>query len=182
MRTVGALCNRSVDTVKIGEEAEYERWLRQMLETVSRFPGYLGSEIFQPAQETGKRTSVLRFDSNEHLDAWVESDIHNVFVERVKELVQKVDIHEIMIGIDFSFTPEIQRPKPWKQFLISLSAVYPLTLVIPMVLNRLSRIVPFIRNPRIKGALAARALVALLVFLITPLYTRLTRRWLYNES
>jgi uncharacterized protein len=83
-----------------------------------------------------------------------------------------------MVGIDFSLIPEIRRAKPWKQFLITLSAVYPLTLVIPIVVNRLWHIVPFTKNPRIKGVLTATTLVAVLVFLITPLYTRLARRWL----
>ena len=169
-------------TVKCGEEEEYEHWLRQMLEAVSRFPGYLGSEIFQPAQDTEKRTSVVRFDSNEHLNDWVQSDTHKAFVERVKELVQKVDMHEIMVGMDFSFIPEIRRPKPWKQFLITLSAVYPLTLVIPITISHLSNIVPFVRNRWIQGALRATTLVAALVFLITPFYTRLVRRWLYKDT
>jgi antibiotic biosynthesis monooxygenase (ABM) superfamily enzyme len=168
--------------VKCGEEEEYEHWLRQMLEAVSRFPGYLGSEIFQPAQDAEKRTSVVRFDSNEHLNAWVQSDVHRAFVERVKKLVQTVDMREIMVGIDFSFIPEIRRPKPWKQFLITLSAVYPLTLVIPVLIHQASKLVPFLGDRWIQGVLRATTLVAVLVFLITPSYTRLVRRWLYKDT
>jgi hypothetical protein len=63
VRTVDALSGTSVEsqkslpfiityTVKCGEEEEYEHWLCQLLEAASRFPGYLGSEIFQPAQRT----------------------------------------------------------------------------------------------------------------------------------
>lgn len=190
---MGTLSNPSVEpqkslpfiityTVKCGQEAEYEDWLRQTLEAVSRFRGYLGSEIFLPAQDTEKRTTVVRFDSNEHLNAWVQSDTHKALVESVKQLVQKLDMHEIMVGIDFSVTPEIRRPKQWKQFLVSLSAVYPLTLVIPIAVSSLSNIVPFMRNRWIQGALRATLLVAVLVFFITPLYAKLTRRWLYNET
>ena len=190
---MGALSNIAVEsqkslpfiityTVKCDEEEEYEHWLRQMLEAVSRFPGYVGSEIFQPAQHTEKRTTVVRFDSNEHLNAWVQSDVHKTFVERVKELVQKVDMHEIMVGIDFSFIPEIRRLKPWKQFLITLSAVYPLSLVIPIVVSRFSNIVPLMSNRWIQGVLRATILVAVPVFLSTPLYTRLIRRWLYKDT
>jgi hypothetical protein len=84
-------------------------------------------------------------------------------------------MHEIMVGIDFSFIPEIRRPEPWKQFLIALSAVYPLTLVIPIAIHRVSDVAPFARNRWIQGALRATTLVAVLVFIITPFYTRPVR-------
>jgi uncharacterized protein len=170
-------------TVKSGREAEYERWLDQILGPVSSFPGYLGREIFRPPEGTRKYTTITRFDSLEHLDAWVQSDIRKLYVERVRDLLEKGDIHEIRTGIDFWFTPEGARPpKPWKQFLLTLSAVYPLSLVILIILNSLAHLAPFISDPWINGALMAVILTASLTFLIMPRYTRLTKRWLYDET
>ncbi len=60
-------------TIKVGEAKRYEAWLTDMLSAVSRAPGYLGREIFRPAQGSRTYTSILRFDSYDHLNAWVES-------------------------------------------------------------------------------------------------------------
>ena len=49
-------------TIKAGEEERYEAWLIDMLSAVSRAPGYLGREVFRPAQGRRTYTSILRFD------------------------------------------------------------------------------------------------------------------------
>jgi uncharacterized protein len=177
MTTMSALNNLAVEpekshafiithTIKSGREAEYERWLGQILDAVSNFTGYLGRDIFQPAQGTRKYTIILRFDSPEHLDAWVQSDTRKLYVESIKDLLEKGDIHEIRTGIDFWCEPEVIRPpKPWKQFLLTLSAVYPLSLVTFIVLNSLAHLAPFINDPWINGALMAVILTASLTFL-----------------
>ncbi len=59
-------------TIKAGEAKRYEAWLTDILSAVSRAPGYLGREIFRPAQGSRTYTSILRFDSYDHLNAWVE--------------------------------------------------------------------------------------------------------------
>ena len=169
-------------TIKAGEEKRYEVWLTEILSEVSRFPGYLGREIFRPAQGTRTYTSIVRFDANNNLHAWVESETRNSFVSRVSDLLEKGDLHEIRTGIDFWFTPEgVKPPKPWKQFLLTLSAVYPLSLIIPTFFRPLGRVVPLLGQPFISGLLIAATLTALLTFVIIPRYTRLVKKWLYSD-
>lgn len=170
-------------TIKAGEEKRYEGWLTDILSAVSSFPGYLGREIFRPAHGTRTYTTIVRFDSYDHLTAWVESDARKLFVSRVSDLLEKGDVHEIRTGIDFWFTPEgVRPPKPWKQFLLTLSAVYPLSLIIPRLLSPLFRDAPILGHPLIRGLLIAASLTALLTFVIMPRYTRLVKRWLYDET
>jgi len=179
--------NRSValiitHTIKTGEEKRYEDWLTEILSAVSSSPGYLGREIFRPAQGTRTYTSIVRFDANENLNAWVESETRKSFVSRVSDLLEKGDVHEIRTGIDFWFTPEgVKPPKPWKQFLLTLSAVYPLSLLIPPLFSPLFSAAPLVGQPYIRGLLIAATLTALLTFVIMPRYTRLVKKWLYNE-
>jgi antibiotic biosynthesis monooxygenase (ABM) superfamily enzyme len=71
-----------------------------------------------------------------------------------------------------------KKSKRWKQFLLTVSAVYPLTLVIPEVLRLLAHIVPPLRAAVIPGILAAALLVACLVFVINPLFNRVFKSWL----
>jgi antibiotic biosynthesis monooxygenase (ABM) superfamily enzyme len=180
--------NRSValiitHTIKTGEEKRYEAWLTEILGAVSNFPGYLGREIFRPTHGTRTYTSIVRFDTTNNLNAWVESETRNSFVRRVSDLLEKGDVHEIRTGIDFWFTPEgVKPPKPWKQFLLTLSAVYPLSLIIPCLFSPLFRDAPLLGQPFIRGLLIAATLTGLLTFVIMPRYTRLVKNWLYAEK
>jgi antibiotic biosynthesis monooxygenase (ABM) superfamily enzyme len=169
--------------IKAGEEQRYEDWLADILRAVSSYAGYLGREIFRPAHGSRKYTTIVRFDSHEHLNDWAESTIRQSYIKRVSDLLEEGDQHEIRTGIDFWFTPGgIKPPKRWKQFLLTLSAVYPLALILPVVLGPLfSLIPPPLNDHPVKSFAAAASLVALLTFVIMPLYTRLVKRWLYEE-
>jgi antibiotic biosynthesis monooxygenase (ABM) superfamily enzyme len=170
--------------IKAGEEQRYEDWLADILRAVSSSPGYLGREIFRPAHGSKKYTTIVRFDSHEHLNTWAESGVRRSYVDSVCDLLEEGDQHEIRTGIDFWFTPEgIKPPKRWKQFLLTLSAVYPLTLILPLVFGPLfSRVPPPLNDQLVKGFAVAASLTALLTFVIMPHYTRLVKRWLYEES
>jgi uncharacterized protein len=169
--------------IKEGKEKRYEDWLAGILGAVSSCPGYLGREIFRPAQGTRKYTSIVRFDSQDHLYAWANSDTRQSFISRVGDLLEKGDLHEIRTGIDFWFTPEgVRPPRSWKQFLLTLSAVYPLSLIIPHLLSPLFSVAPSLGHQLIEGLLMASILTGLLTFVIMPHYTRLVKRWLYEET
>ena len=170
-------------TIKAGGEKRYEDWLADILDAVSRSSGYLGREIFRPAHGSRKYTTIIRFNSHEHLNAWAESDVRRSYVSRVSDLLERGDQHEIRTGIDFWFTPGgMKPPKPWKQFLLTLSAVYPLTLILPWLFAPLFSLVPPpLNDPLVKGFAVAASLTALLTFVIMPRYTRLVKRWLYDE-
>ena len=170
-------------TIRAGEEKRYEVWLTDILGAVSNSPGYLGREIFRPAQGMRTYTSILRFDCSDNLNAWVESDVRRAYVNQVTDLLEKGDRHEIRTGIDFWFTPEgLRPPKPWKQFILTLSAVYPLSLVLSRLIRALFPLAPTLANPLISGLLVAASLTALLTFVIMPRYTRLMKWWLYDET
>jgi uncharacterized protein len=170
-------------TITAGEEVRYEAWLTEMLSAVSRAPGYLGREVFRPAQGRRTYTSILRFDAYDHLSAWAESDTRQALVSRVSDLLTKGDVHEIRTGIDFWFTPEhVKPPKPWKQFLLVLSAIYPLSLLIPSVFTPVFRVMPPLTHPLIRGLFVAAIVVGLMTFVVMPRYTQLVKRWLYEET
>ena len=170
-------------TIRAGEEKRYEVWLTDILGAVSNSPGYLGREIFRPAQGMRTYTSILRFDCSDNLNAWVESDVRRAYVNQVTDLLEKGDRHEIRTGIDFWFTPEgLRPPKPWKQFILTLSAVYPLSLVLSRLIRALFPLAPALANPLISGLLVAASLTALLTFVIMPRYTRLMKWWLCDET
>lgn len=170
-------------TIKPGEEQRYEAWLAEIQRAVSRLPGYLGREIFRPAHGSRKYTSILRFDSLAHLHDWAASDTRKTYVHQVHDLLEKGDQVEIRTGVDFWFTPEgVKPPQPWKQFLLTLSAVYPLSLLLPRLLRPLLSLAPPLGHELSRSLLVSASLTGLLTFVIMPRYTRLVKRWLYEEK
>lgn len=170
-------------TIKPGEESHYETWLADIQRAVTVWPGYIGREIFRPAHGSRKYTSLLRFDSLDRLNAWAESDTRRSFVEQVGHLLEDGDNVEIRTGVDFWFTPEgAKPPKPWKQFLLTLTAVYPLSLLIPRLLRLLAELVPPLGHEPVRALLMAVTLTGLLTFVIMPRYTRLMKHWLYDDK
>src|SRR5207237_9157023 len=128
-------------------------------------------------------TAILRVDAYDHLNAWAASDTRRALVSRVSDLLTKGDVHEIRTGMDFWFTPERTKPpKPWKQFLLVLSAIYPLSLIIPSLFTPLFRVMPSLTHPLLRGLFIAAVVVGLMTFVVMPRYTRLVKRWLYDET
>lgn len=169
--------------IRAGEEERYEAWLADIFIASSSFPGYLGREIFRPSDGSRKYTSVVRFDSQDSLNAWAESETRKSFVSKVHDLLEQGDQVEIRSGIDFWFTPEgVKPPKLWKQFVLTASAVYPLSLIIPLLLGLLVKFVPTLGNFFVFSFLMAVILTGMLTFVVMPRYTRLMKRWLYDEE
>jgi antibiotic biosynthesis monooxygenase (ABM) superfamily enzyme len=185
---VAAEQNKSVafvitHTIKTGEEKRYEQWTKEILSASSTYPGYLGREVFRPPAGSRKYTIIVRFDTDEHLRDWIDSDARRDFISRASDLLEKGDQNEIRTGVDFWFTPEGTRaPKAWKQFLLTTSAVYPLSLIIPRLLAPLFRVTPPLGYPLVANLMVAIILTGLLTFVIMPNYTRLVRRWLYKGT
>ena len=81
-------------------------------------------------------------------------------------------------AIDSDDPQPAKKPNRWKQFLLTVSAVYPLTLLIPEVLRISSHVIPALRETVIRGILSATLLVASLLFVIIPLLNRVFKSWL----
>jgi hypothetical protein len=81
-------------------------------------------------------------------------------------------------AIDSGATQPVQKPKHWKLFLLTVAALYPLTLLIPEILRIISHVIPALREAVIRGILTAALLVASVMFVIIPLCNRVFKRWL----
>jgi antibiotic biosynthesis monooxygenase (ABM) superfamily enzyme len=72
----------------------------------------------------------------------------------------------------------VVKPKRWKLFLLTVAALYPLTLLIPEVLRITSHLIPALREGVVRGILAAALLVASVMFVIIPFCNRVFKKWL----
>lgn len=156
---------------------EYERWLLEIREVCSSFPGYLATDVIRPAGGHSSYTVIIRFAGVDALKAWMASDARRKQLQHIEHALEKGDRYEIRTGLDFWFSPPaVKPPKRWKQFLLTLSAIFPLTVVVPWAMLPWLNGVPML----LTKLLIAAVIVALMVYAIMPRYTRLVSKWLYR--
>jgi uncharacterized protein len=138
--------------VKPGTEAQYEAWLREITPIAQRSPGHQGANVIRPPEGTGLYTIVLHFDTLEHAQTWLASDTRRALLAQVEPQLVHGDQVEIKTGLEFWFTPpSVQKhAKPYKQFLLTFSAIFPLTMLVPWVLQPLCQAVPVLGLPGIR--------------------------------
>lgn len=161
---------------------EYERWLAEIREACQQFPGYLTTDVIRPARGHDAYTVIIRFETIEQLKAWIESDVRREFLQRIEHALEQGDRYVIKTGLDFWFAQPavVAPPKRYKQFLLTLSAIFPLTIVVPWLLAPLMGAWSGTWSFILGKALVATTIVFLMVYVIMPRYTRLVAKWLYR--
>jgi uncharacterized protein len=170
-------------TVIAGKDQEYEAWLREIVPVAGNAAGHRGVNVVPPRTGSRTYTIVLHFDALENLQHWLASEVWKRLILEVQHLLQDGDQVEINTGLEFWFRPpdsEQKRAKPYKQFLITLSVIFPLTMLVPWLLAPLFRAAPILGMPGIIHFLVAAVVVALMTYVIMPHYTRLMAAWLYR--
>ena len=170
--------------VRAGKEAEYDIWLNEIGPLCQTFAGHLDTQRIRPIRGlTTTYTIVVRFDTLEHLRQWMSSAHRRRLIERVRPLLERDDDYTISSGLDFLFTPAsanaVKVPVRWKQFLITWSAIYPLVLGVPLVLLPVLRLLGVPDNRLITSLFTTATVVALMVYVVMPHYTKWARKWLY---
>jgi antibiotic biosynthesis monooxygenase (ABM) superfamily enzyme len=170
--------------VKEGCQDSYEKWLNEIVPVSKTYPGHLGVMVVRPVPSaTTTFTVIIRFDTRDHLLAWMGSEDRKRLIERVKPCLADDDKFFVRSGLDFWFTPEgakAKLPTRWKQFLVTWSAIYPLVLLafpaVESVLHQLA--IP--DNRYFRTLIVTSVVVLLMVYVVMPRYTKLVHRWLFN--
>jgi uncharacterized protein len=125
---------------------------------------------------------VLHFDSVSNLHRWLSSDTRGRLIEKIRPDLRADEDVEIKTGFEFWFTPTAggKHAKPYKQFLVTLSAIFPMTVIVPWLLQPLFARLSILTLPLVSQLLVAVIIVGLMTWCIMPYYTRLIARWLYR--
>jgi len=121
-----------VSTTVLPEQVpEFKAWQLEMNALERSFPGFIDSRLVEPVSHH-EWTIVLRFDSKEHVDNWLQS-------EQRRALMQKIDValhgraRKVVLDFGgwFEAAPEEgqRRPPNWKQMLSVLIAIYPVVML-----------------------------------------------------
>ena len=170
-------------TVKAGSESRYEPWLKEVTPIAQTFPGHRGVNFIRPPKGSRNYTTVLHFDTIEHLEGWLLSDARMRLLAEIEPYLEGGDQVENRTGLEFWFTPpdsEQKQVKRYKQFLVTWSVIFPLTIFVPWVLHPVFQTIPFLGLPVISNLIVAGMIVGLVTYVIMPPYTRLIATWLYR--
>jgi len=166
--------------VKPGHEPFYEQFLEGIIAAASRFPGHLGVEVFRPeSASAGEYRVVYRFDTAEHLRAWLDSDERAAWVERAEPHVIGPMRTRVVTGLETWFTlagrPAAPPPTPYKMALLTWITIFPLITLVVVALEPLLAELALV--PRL--AITTAVTVPIMTWLVMPRVTRLLRGWLY---
>jgi antibiotic biosynthesis monooxygenase (ABM) superfamily enzyme len=169
--------------VKPGHEALYEGFLAGIIAAASAYPGHLGVEVFRPKEaDAGEYRTVYRFDTAEHLQAWLDSDEHAAWLERAEPHVIGPMRTSFVTGLETWFTlpgrPSAPPPPRYKMALVTWITIFPLITLIVTVTGPLLEELPQAVRLGITTAIA----VPLMTWVVMPRVTRLLHRWLFAEA
>ncbi len=164
--------------------ARYEQWLRIIAAKAAEYPGHQGVHIIRPPAGHNEYSILIRFASVADAERWTSSTDRQRLLAEIADAFEREDQFHIQPGIEFWFTPPSpaqKKPAPWKQWLITTSVIWPLTMLIPPLFKPLFAAVPVLATWGISHGIIAATIVALVVFLIMPRYVHIVSRWLFES-
>jgi antibiotic biosynthesis monooxygenase (ABM) superfamily enzyme len=160
--------------------ANYDTWLKAALEASQSFPGYISTDVVKPVGLGQRYVIILRFTTAAAAEAWLKSSVRAELLAEVEPWLLHKDGYEVHDDSEFWFTT-LDKSKPakrWKQWLLTSSAVFPLTAVIPPFIGTvISSVAPTAPNV-FSQAITAGAISAIMVYFAMPVLSRWASAWL----
>ena len=157
---------------------EFVEWQQRMTDAERAFPGFGGSELYRPVPGVQEDwTVVFRFDTEEHLNAWLESPERKRLLEGGPHF-QEFDLHRVAnpFGSWFSFGggAEAEAPAKWKTALSVLVGLYPTVVLLTLGISEIWEDGELWETLLLGNVLS----VSLLTWVVMPTVTRALHFWL----
>ena len=112
---------------------------------------------------------------------WFQSTARKALIAEVEPYLTRGENVELKTGLEFWFKPPAGKaaPSALKQSIVTLTVLYPLTLIVPELWNMVAQIAPPLGNRFVSNLFVDAIIVGLLTYVVMPRATRLVRRWLY---
>ena len=170
-----------VTDIKPGMEAAYRAWADRIQKLQATFPGYIGSFVQPPQHSETGWTTVLRFDSAQHLDGWLKSAERAAMVKESEPLVQGFHAQRV----DTSFPGWVgtdpttgKPPNMWKTACLVLLTLFPVVMLELRFLNPPLAAL----NPALRTFIGNALSVALTTWPLMPLAIWGFHAWLFPEN
>lgn len=159
--------------VRPGAGAEFEAWVRELLDSAGRSQALEGASVLSAR---GEYVILLRFASQSDLHRWQSAPDTTALLARGARHSSAVE-GVVRTGFETWFTlpgqpMPVEPPPRWKMALVTWAALFPLVLVL---VAAVPPDVPFAINVALTTAIPT----VLLTWVIMPRATRILHGWLY---
>lgn len=163
--------------------ADYEQWLQRIMPIAQRFPGHRGVHVMRPAAGSTLYTVTLRFETLAHAEDWFQSTARQTLLAELLPLLAREEQRETVTGLEFWFQPEApgqKVPRRYKQFLLTLSMIFPLTQLVPFPVRWATQAWPALQGTLLERFIVVAIVVGLMTYVVMPRVTRWAAGWLHR--
>jgi uncharacterized protein len=170
--------------VRPGMADRYREWAARIQAAQAKYRGYRGMYLQPPAGGgDGHWTSILRYDSAEHLEAWMNAPERRAFLSETREFIESEEL--IRLATAFPGWVPIdpmtgEGPPNWKAAMLVLLGLFPIVMLEMKFLS------PILANLGIHASLGTfignAISVALTSFLTMPLFVNWFGWWLFPKG
>ena len=158
--------------VRKGCEQQFNAWFRDVSAAALKFPGYLGLNVVHHDTRESEYVIVFRFDTDEHLKAWMNSDVRQDFLQKAEQFREEQPTYHVERGLEYWFeTNDTKSPARWKMAIITVLGVWPVSMLVSNALTPLIGKLP----PVLRALLVSVGIVCLLTWVVMPLLVKLFR-------
>ena len=119
--------------IKPGQEAAYRRWEQKIAAAQVKASGFQGYRFEPPIPGVQEDwLSILRFDTQAHLQAWMDSPERHALLAEAPEFTEEFHTRVARTGFDqwfSSVSAGAAPPSAWKMNMIVLTLLYPIVLL-----------------------------------------------------
>jgi uncharacterized protein len=126
--------------VEPGHEAAFQRWNAEITAAQARQPGYVGATLQAPVAGVQEQwVTMVIFDSDAHLDAWLVSDERAALLARSNGVFRDTGTRRVESGFsgwfDFQRPDGAAAPPAWKFNYLIMVGLYPIVMLEILFLN-----------------------------------------------
>jgi uncharacterized protein len=169
--------------IKPGMDDAYREWAVRIQAAQARYPGYRGMYLQPPAEKDGLWTTIIRYDTAEHLEAWKEAPARAKLLKESQVFIE----HEHLTRLATSFPGWVpidpmtgKGPPNWKTALLVILGLFPIVMLEMRFLS------PVLAALGLHASLATFLSNFVSVFGTTfvtmPLFIRWFGWWLFTEK
>lgn len=164
--------------VKPGMEDAYQEWSTRIQQAQSQYPGYRGTYVQPPTASDGHWTTLLRFDTTEHLERWLAAPERAKLLQESKTFIANEELMRLATAFPgwVPINPLTGKgPPDWKTALLVLLGLYPIVMIELRFLN------PLLRgfNSSLATFIGNTLSVAGTTFITMPIFIRAFVWWLF---
>lgn len=165
------------------QESLFEQWQSELKLAVSKFKGYVNTDVFPPIIGVhNKWYIVVHFDNSANLTCWLDSDIRHELIRIGRKNFGPYEYKKLGTGLEGWFSQDRhisgkpQQIPAWKQNFAVLFGLYPTVMVETLLFSQfpLMEFWPLANKVFVSNIISC----SLLTWVVMPFVTNLLKFWL----